>query len=130
VLAEASLIKTAYPGRVEHTNKLSATINCNPIFENIDYDDICGCKFNGRGTIITPPPPPLPPIICVNTLSGGGSNTIGYIFYDGNCNSVCGILSGGNSTTQVTCSNSIIQSIIYDGGTSGTNSLVILSGNL
>jgi hypothetical protein len=130
VLAEASLLKTVYPGRVEYTNKLSATINCNSNFNNIDYYDICECKFNGRGNPPVRPLPPTPPIVCINTLSGGGSNTIGYIIYDGNCYSSCSILTGGNSNTQINCVNSTIQSIIYDGGSSGTNSLVILSGNL
>lgn len=51
ILAEASLVKTVYPGRVEYTNKLSATINCNQNFQPLLYKDICKCGFNGRVTI-------------------------------------------------------------------------------
>jgi len=129
ILAEASLLKTVYPGRVGVKNTLSATIDCNQSFQSIEYKDICGCKFNGRGN---PPPivPPVPPIVCVDTLSGGGSNTLAYIIYDGNCQVSCTIFSGGNASTDINCPVSIVQEIIYNGGSSSTNSMNILSGNL
>jgi hypothetical protein len=120
-----------YPGRVGFKNNLSATIDCNQSFESIDYKDICGCTFNGRGIIpSTTSSPIVPPIICINTLSGGDSNTFAYIIYDGNCYSSCNIFSGGNSSTSINCPNSVIQEIIYSGGSSSTNSMNILSGNL
>ena len=127
ILAEASLRKTVYPGRVGFKNTLSATIDCNQSFEPLVYKDICGCGFTGRGII---PPQPIPPIICINTLSGGESNTVAYIFVDGNCYSSCNIFSGGSSSTSINCPNSVIQELIYSGGSSSTNSMNILSGNL
>jgi hypothetical protein len=67
ILAEASLLKTVYPGRVGVKNILAATIDCTQSFQPIEYTDICGCKFTGRGTI--QPPPMLP------AINGGTSET-------------------------------------------------------
>lgn len=131
ILAEASLLKTVYPGQVGVKNTLAATIDCTQTLQPLLYKDICGCKFNGRG-IIHPPPivPPVPPIVCIDTLSGGDSNTLAYIIYDGNCQVSCTIFSGGNESTNINCPVSIVQQIIYSGGSSSTNSMNILSGNL
>ena len=128
ILAEASLLKTMYPGRVGVKNTLAATIDCTQSFQPIEYTDICGCEFDGRGRIdpyVVPPP-----IVCVNTLTAGNSNTLTYITYDGNCYNSCNILSGGNVNTTINCPISIVQEIIYSGGSSSTNSMNILSGNL
>ena len=99
VLAEASLQKVQYPGNIGlNNNPILATRNCSPDFQSLIYKPICGCDFTGKGI-----PPVKPPIVCINILSGGGAGTIAYILYDGNCISVCSILSGGDSTTLLNC---------------------------
>jgi len=50
VLAEASVIKVQYPGRIATDNKLSAAINCSPNFTTITYPFICPCAPNNRGS--------------------------------------------------------------------------------
>lgn len=128
VLAEASLRKVQYPGNIAlNNNPILATRNCSPDFQSLIYKPICGCEFNGRG--IPPVRPPINPTVCINILSGGGAGTIAYILYDGNCLGSCSIFSGGNSTTSINCQNSPIFEIIYDGGTSSTNTMNILSGS-
>jgi len=71
ILAEASLLKTVYPGRVGMKNTLSATIDCTQSFQPIEYTDICGCRFTGRGN----PPPIVPPSPIITAINGGTSRT-------------------------------------------------------
>ena len=83
ILAEASLLKTVYPGRVGVKNILAATIDCTQSFQPIEYNDICGCGFDGRGI------PSATPVIVVTLITGGTS-----------ISNIPSILSGGSSSTQ------------------------------
>jgi hypothetical protein len=83
ILAEASLLKTVYPGRVGVKNTLAATIDCTQSFQSIEYTDICGCKFDGRGISLARP------AIVVTFITGGNSTS-----------NIPDILSGGFSSTQ------------------------------
>jgi hypothetical protein len=140
VLAEASLLKTEYPGNVGYRNFLTATIDCEQTFENTFYKDICGCSFTNRGRGKYPPyippyiPPQPPPRIEV--LSGGNSTTNSFLILSGGYADTDSdtIFSGGQPPiviviSEITGGDSNTNSLlIFSGGTSHTESLQIFSG--
>jgi len=94
-----------------------STINCSPDFNVINYVPIPKC------CVYSPPVT----IVCIDTLDGGMSETIGYIIYDGNCTNTSDVLSGGNANTSIACQNITILEIVYDCGNASTNSTTFLS---
>jgi hypothetical protein len=99
ILAEASLLKTVYPGQVGVKNTLAATIDCTQTLQPLLYKDICGCGFDGRGN----PPPIVPPSPIISAINGGTSGT--------GINNVALWISGSTSGTGI-----VNVSLWIDGG--------------
>jgi hypothetical protein len=72
ILAEASLTKIQYPGRIAIDNRLSASVNCSRNFDPIVYTDIC------RRCIV---PPSLD--VMIPRYLGGNALTQSNVIFDG-----------------------------------------------
>lgn len=123
VLAEASVTKVQYPGRVANNNDSILSVkNCSPNFDQLEYN----VRFN------CPPPQRIPYFGC--NIDGGNSTTesetiiLGQgssFIFDGNgtCSSTSAfgsMLDGGNALTNI--------NIVISGGDSSTNNVDIFDG--
>jgi hypothetical protein len=63
IIADASITKIEYPKGVSSINRLSSTINCDPNFQRIVYNEIC------RPCIYNPKPALAPPVVPINPFA-------------------------------------------------------------
>lgn len=122
VLAEASLTKIEYPGRIENINPLLPVRNCSPNYSVISYIDNVCCKPSK-------PVPIVPPPVLGCNLDGGNSLSGPSIILDGNGSST--ILDGnGYCVAPFSCNldagnSSTVPTMIFD----GNGASFILDGN-
>ena len=96
VLAEASVTKVQYPGRVATNNDTILSVrNCSPDYDIMNYVTTKPCCVS---PIVVPPEPPQPPVIS-GILDGGNFTTQSMNILDGGnyATESTTILDGGNS---------------------------------